>query len=111
MRSGIPVRPWFKKVVDNTVHQVAAGPAYIDRILWHNDDGAARFMQIFNKLAADVILATTVPNLVIQLGADSAETFPFGDVLFGVGFSFAVTTTRDGSTTGTASDVMVGVSN
>ena len=111
MRSGIPVRPWFKKVVDNTVHQVSSTPVYVDRIIWHNDDGAARFMQIFNKASADVILATTVPDLVMQLGADSTETFPFGDVLWGIGFSFAITTTRDGSTTGTASDVMVGVSN
>ena len=75
-------------------------------ILWHNDDGAARFMQIFRRLAADVVLGTTVPDLVIQLGADATDVFPFGDTLISP-FSFAITTTRGGSTAGTASDVMI----
>ena len=111
MRSQTIVRPFFKKVTDNTVHQVYSGKAYIDRIIWHNDDNAARFMQIFNKLSTDVVLATTTPDQVIQLGADSTQTFPFGDVIFDIGFSFAITTTRNGSTEGQISDVMVGTSN
>lgn len=97
----------FFAVTTNAKQVLQAGKIGIRSIIWHNDDNAARFMQIFDKLTADVTIGTTVPDMVIQIAADTTSSFPFEDAVFQTGFIFAITTTRTGSTSGTASDVTI----
>lgn len=94
-------------VTTNTAQQVLGVRGHIGTITWHNDDSAARFMQIFNALAANVTVGTTTPDMVIQLGADSSETFDLAGQEFSTGFSYAITTTATGNTTGTSSWVSI----
>ena len=97
----------LQNVVNNTVHQVSAQRINIRSILWHNDDVAARYLQMFNVASGDVTLGTTTPDLVMQLNADSADTFPLHDMEFATAFSYAVTTTATGNTGGTSSWIAV----
>src|SRR3990167_9380229 len=90
-------------VKSNALRQVSANRCHIKTIVWHNDDAAARFLQIFNVRSASVTLGTTVPNMVIQMGADATNTFDLGDSEFSTAFSYAVITTAGGNTGGTSS--------
>jgi len=95
------------RVTDNTVHNVSAQRVNIKRIIWHNDDGATMWMQMFDLASANVSLGTTVPGFHIQLGANSVINLPMEDMLFETAFSFAITTDATGSTGGTLNMVAV----
>ena len=93
-------------VTDATVHQVAA-ECNILGVVWHNDDSAMRFLQIFNVASGSVTLGTTTPDMVLQLNADSSDSFPLFGAKFSAACSIAVTTTATGNTAGTSSWVLV----
>ena len=96
----------FFAVTNNTVQNVSRDRISIKGIVWHNDDASIRFMQLFNVSEADVVLGTTVPNMIIQLGADTTDSWNLFNGVFETACSFAITSTRTGSTGGTASDIM-----
>lgn len=99
--------PRFFAVTNNTVREVSAGKVGVRSFIVHNDDSAARFVQVFNAAAADVTLGTTVADTVWQVAADTTLVIPLEDAVFQTACSFAVTTTRNGSTGPTAADVTV----
>ena len=96
----------FTNKTDNSVTQVTA-EAMLRAILWHNDDGAPRYLQLFNAISGDIAVGTTTPLMVIQIGADTTDEFEFGDAKFSTAISYAVTTEATGSTAGTSSWVGV----
>ena len=97
----------FFTVTTNAVQNVSRGKIAIQGILWHNDHTSTMFMQIFDVIAGNVVLGTTVPTTVLQLGADQVKDFPFWDAVFQTAFSFAITDTRSGSTAAGTHDVTV----
>ena len=97
----------LQNVTTNAVINVSAQRINIRHIVWHNDDAAARFLQMFNAASADVTLGTTTADFVLQIGADAVDNFPLGDMLFLTAFSYAVTTTAGGNTTGTSSWIAI----
>lgn len=79
-----------------------SGQAY-DIIGWSasSTNAAAAFIQVFAKKASTVTVGTTVPDFVINLAATtgaSTVALPFGGLHSEAGWSFAVTTTDNGST-------------
>ena len=94
-------------VTSNAVRQAVGTRCHINTVTWHNDDSAARFMQIFNALSANITVGTTTPDMVLQMAADSSETFDFGDQEYSTGFSYAITTTATGNSTGTSSWISI----
>jgi hypothetical protein len=96
----------LKNLTDNTVVQISPARICIPAIVWHNDDGAGRFMQIFNKASASVTLGSTTPDLILQLGADATAVINLFNMVWDA-FSYAVTTTATGSTGGTSSWVAI----
>ena len=92
-----------RRLAANTVVQVLGVRGHIGTITFTNGEAAgARYMQIFNALAANVNLGTTVPDMVLIVGAADSESFDFGDQEFSTGFSYAITTSAEGSTGPTA---------
>lgn len=94
-------------VVSNAVRQVSANRCHIAEIVIHNDDSAARFLQMFNALSANITVGTTTPDFVAQIAADSTISLNMGGQLFATGFSYAVTTTATGNTGPTSAWVTV----
>jgi hypothetical protein len=96
-----------------TVINVSANPstvpgyefwgALVDNTL----NAAISYVQVFNNLAANVTLGTTVADLVIPVQANGTVNFLLGpQFVFNRGLSIAVTTTQNGLTApGTAVDV------
>lgn len=73
---------------------------------WHlhgwtivNQTGAEAFVQVFDKLLADVNLGTTVPDYVIPIPASSGAVEPFSPAGFEhtIGIVIACTTTPGGA--------------
>lgn len=98
--------PIFRTNV-TVVNQISAGRVAVNRIIWHNDDNAIRFMQIFNAKSADVTLGTTVADFAFQIAADSTFQLVLGNAVFATALTIAITTDSTGSTTGTANKVIV----
>lgn len=98
--------PIFRTNV-TTVNAISNGRVAVNRIIWHNDDNAIRFMQVFNAKAADVTLGTTVADFAFQIAADVTVVVPMGNAVFGTALSIAITSDSTGSTTGTANKVVV----
>lgn len=80
-------------VTSNAVRQVVGVRCHIGTMIVHNDDAAARFLAIYNALAANVVVGTTIPDMIIQLAADSTAYFNFGDAEYSTAFSYGITTT------------------
>jgi hypothetical protein len=95
---GVGATPAFDSSVTNTVEAISNIPC---RIFWINveNPGAAKaYLQLFNALAADVTLGTTVPNLSVPIPAgaiwDAPLPVPIG---FTTACSVAATATATGS--------------
>lgn len=70
---------------------------------------AAGFLQLFNKLAANVTPGTTKPDMVVQVALSASKEFSLGEgVVFDTALSAVVTTTAEGGTGGSA-DVAIGI--
>ena len=90
-------RPWFQASVAGTVVQVTGHPTTIAHGTIYNTTAATAFLQIFNKLAADVTPGTTVPDFVIS--ASPGDNDPIlGGLLLMDALSVACTTTPTGNT-------------
>jgi hypothetical protein len=64
-----------------------------------NSNTSTIYIQIFNRLPGNVTLGTTAPDLVLAIPAGSAANFEaVNGLAFSTAISFAVTTTRSGST-------------
>lgn len=87
-----------RNITSNAVQEILAQRGHIAELVIHNDDSAARFVQLFNARSANVTLGTTTPDMVIQVGADSTISINMGEQEFATAFSYAVTTTATGST-------------
>ncbi len=88
----------LQNVTDNSVIQVASQRINIRRILIHNNDASPRFFRLFNAASGDVTLDSTTEDLIIQIGADTTEDYPFDDMEFDTGFSYAITDSESGTT-------------
>lgn len=98
---------FFNASVTGTKVEASAVPVNIGAYHILNNDAAIRYVQCFYALAADVSVGTTVPNVVIPLPASGGATLNFqGGWLTRGPLTLAVTTTRTGSTTGTADVVL-----
>jgi hypothetical protein len=104
--SFVGATPYFNDAVDATKATVKAAPTRLHLLKLRNTTGAAAYLQVFDKLAADVTVGTTVPDFVIPLAANEGTTVPFHmPIALKIGMVIAGTTTPGGSTNA-AIDVM-----
>lgn len=102
----MPIRE--KKTYRNvgaTEVEVSQNSIVLSGILFHNDDAAVAFIQMFDALAANITVGTTVPDVVIRLAADSFLPVDCHDMKFSTALTFVVTTTAEGNTGGTANHI------
>lgn len=94
---------FYSASVTGTKAQVSAVPVDIGAYHMLNNAAAISYVQVFYKLAADVTVGTTAPDVVIPLPTSGGATLNFE----GMGWrtrgalTLAATTTRTGSTTAT----------
>lgn len=106
----INANPYYGVGVAGTVQQIKADAGEIYVLKLRNTTGAAAYLQIFGKKAADVSLGTDTPQAVIPLGANEVVAIPMPVPLYigPAGISVAGTTTATGSS-GAAIDVFATV--
>jgi len=98
----------FSAAVTGTKVQVSAVPVDIGAYQMLNNAAAITYVQVFYKLAADVTVGTTVPDVVIPLPVSGGATINFS----GSGWrtrgalTLASTTTRGGNSTATTDVVL-----
>ena len=90
----------YSAAVTNTVVNVDGTSC---RFCWFdigNTNAAVAYVQVFNRVAANVTLGTTVPILSLEVPASSGRVVANGNIMNfgGDGFSIAATTTRGGNT-------------
>jgi hypothetical protein len=68
--------PFFSDAVGNTVVQVKAGAGQLLTLRLVNTTAQPAYLQVFDQLAADVNLGTTVPKWTVRLGANESVTVP-----------------------------------
>lgn len=82
----------------NVKQEVKAGPASLFGWHIHNVAAAITYIQVFNKLAANVTVGTTVPDFVLGIPASSVismrDSLPID---LTVGFTIAAATTVGGA--------------
>ena len=94
---------FYSASVTGTKAQVSAVPVDIGAYHLLNNIAGITYLQVFYKLAADVTVGTTVPDIVIPLPASGGATLNFE----GKGWrtrgplTLAATTSRTGSSTAT----------
>lgn len=90
--------PFRSAAVQNTAVAVKSTPGYIFKIIAQNYDAALRYIQVYNDVAANITVGTTVPTKTIPLPASGAV---IDDTVYGQwcskGISIAVTVNNDGS--------------
>jgi hypothetical protein len=96
------------KNVNATLVQAQTGSTNLKGVTVVNSSAATCFVQMFNALAANVTLGTTVPDYQIQVAANStfSSNEPPEGLIFPTGLVIASTTT-DGGLTGSAAGVEV----
>lgn len=90
----------YRRNVTQTKVEVSPNRIALRGLLFHNDDAAAAYLQIFDKVIGNVTVGTTVPDAVVRLAADSFIEVNFFNAIFENGITIAVTTTAEGSTGG-----------
>ena len=102
---------YFSTTVTNSVQAIAgAGGRQIFGYDLYNNNSAQAYVQIFNQIAANVVLGTTVPDLVIVLPANGGRnvSYQMRGISFSNALSVAVTSTRTGSSAmSNAADVSI----
>ena len=99
----------------DTVIACNTGVTLLKTIKWRQFtfDAPTLYIQIFNAAAADVVLGTTAPQMVVKVAAGETDRIMEGKVILegahggtylGTGLSYACTTTHDGSTAPDAGD-------
>ncbi len=92
----------FSAITNATKATVIAASCLIDGIYILNEMAADSYLQMFNKLAADVSVGTTVPDFVIGIEANSSRDITFRKPIgFSIGLVIASTTERGNSTLAT----------
>ncbi len=88
----------------NTAFEASAKKTQWLGYVFHNNDAATRWVQVFFKPKAQVTVGETKPDFTILIGSQQSIAWdfvrPIGRV--GTGLSFAATTTETGSTAPTA---------
>lgn len=98
---------FYNDAIAGTKTTVKAAPAKVHAIHLVNTTGSTAYLQVFNKLAADVTVGTTVADFAIRLAANATFTLPLTMPLdFSVGVVVAGTTTSTGSTGAAISALM-----
>ena len=102
--------PYRKSNLTNTKTEVNASATAIYGIHVFNPDAAAMYLQLFNALAANVTVGTTVPDLSFGIpggGGSLTLIFPL-PIDFATALTIASTTSATGSTgPGTATVVNI----
>jgi hypothetical protein len=102
---------YYKVDLNATKQTVFAGRGNCFSIEVQNNDAAAAYLQVFNKLAASVTVGTTTPDytLLCPAGAVVQLQMPVGAFKhFDIGMVVALTTSRSNSTNpGTAGTIHV----
>lgn len=93
--------PTFRATITDTVVQVRSSPSTIAHGLVYNAGGANAYLQIFNKLAINVILGTTLPDWVTPISPGDADPVAYGPLYLSVALSVACTTTPTGAVAAT----------
>lgn len=86
----------YYKSLDENEDTVVAGPAEVILITAYNPAAAVTYIQIFDKLDADVTVGATVPDVVIGVLNATARDIALHHV-FKIGIVWAATTTPGGS--------------
>lgn len=81
--------------VGATVTAINPAPTVL-KIVAYNPGAVPAFVQLFDALAADVVLGTTVARFTFQVSPGDNET-PIEDLYFRVAVSVACTTTPTGA--------------
>jgi hypothetical protein len=98
------MKPLFDSDGDNSAQACKAGPGYIRGIEVSNRNTTEAYLQLFDALAADVSVGTTVPTLSFKIpagdgtdnGAMDKDFGPYG-IQFDTGITYACTTTATGA--------------
>lgn len=101
----------YSAQVSGTKTTVQAVPCRIAAYHFMNTTAAIAYVQVFNKLAADVTVGTTAADLIIPLAANGSAIMPAleplrNQISLNTGCVIACTTTRTGST-GAAVDCLI----
>lgn len=100
---------YYNDAVAATKQVVKAAAAHVHSIHLINTTGSTAFLQVFNKLTADVTVGSTTPDFAIRLPANGVFTLPLPVPLaFSTGIVIAGTTTAGGSS-GAAISVLLAV--
>lgn len=84
--------------VDGTVVNINTEPCTLAFLLVTNNDTANRFLQIFNKLASNVILGVTPPTFVLHVQGNGTAVYDLPNGLdLSPAFSIVCTTTPTGA--------------
>ena len=75
----------------------ATARANITGIVATNDATGPVFIQIFDALAADVTLGSTVADMAIKLATTGSQSFDLHGAKFDTGLAWAITTTSTGT--------------
>lgn len=99
---------FFTASLTSTKSQVKGSAGTIYGITAVNNGSTLAYIQVFNKLSANVTVGTTAPDYVVPVPAPSSGTAGAGireeyakGLSFGTGITVACTTTRTGSTSAT----------
>lgn len=89
--------------LSNSVQSIEESQVALKGWILNNNDASPRWVQVFFKPGASVILGTTPPDLTIQIGASSSVAIDFENTFHeGTGLSAAATTTETGTSAPTA---------
>lgn len=98
---------YFSATTGATKTAVKTAPGVLYSFCFYNSNAAASYVQVFDATAANVTLGTTPPSFSFGMTAASAYCLDLSSgVQFNKAITYAVTTTRSGST-GPASTVDV----
>ena len=84
-------------VVSNAVRGAVPNRCHVKSFIIHNDDAAPVFVAVYNALAANVTVGTTVPDMLYQVAANAVLALDLGDAVYETAFSYGVTTTDPAS--------------
>ena len=90
----------YRLALSNTVVDVSTSRANFYGFLFENNHTATVYVQVFNKLASNVVLGTTVPDRTIMVPASAAfgkDATDFPLLYCDVAMSIACTATRTGA--------------
>jgi len=108
MKYGRPIP--FSASIGGVATAVRAGQCRLHSWQIVNNTGALAYVQVFNKLQANVTLGTTPPDYVIPLPANGGAVMPYNDtgIEHDTGITIACTTTRNNNT-GATCDILMDI--